>query len=36
MSRPMRILRNVGIGLAGFAMLVLVAGILIVRTDWLP
>ncbi len=34
MSRPMRILRNVGIGLAGFAMLVLVAGILIVRTDW--
>src|SRR5580704_11143933 len=34
MSRPLRILRNVAIGLAGFVILVVVAGILVVRTDW--
>ncbi len=34
MKRPMRILRNVGIGLAGFVLLIVLAGILVVRTEW--
>src|ERR1017187_2815569 len=34
MTRPMRILRNIGIGLAGLVLLVAVAGVLIVRTEW--
>ena len=34
MTRPMRILRNIGIGLAAFAMLVVIAGVLVVRTGW--
>ena len=33
MSRRARILRNVGIGLAAFAAIAVVAGILVVRTD---
>ena len=34
MSRGVNILRNVGIGLAAFVVLVLLAGILTVRTEW--
>ena len=34
MTKPVRILRNIGIGLAGLTLLVAVAGTLIVRTDW--
>src|SRR5579884_4420649 len=34
MSRPMRILRNVGIGLAALIVVVVIAAIVIVRTDW--
>src|SRR5579884_1260310 len=34
MSRPMRILRNIGIGLAALIVVVVIAAIVIVRTDW--
>jgi translocation and assembly module TamB len=34
MTRRMRILRNVGIGLAGFFLLAVIAGILVVHTEW--
>jgi translocation and assembly module TamB len=34
MSSPLRILRNVGIGLASFLVLVALAGVMVVRTDW--
>lgn len=34
MTRRTRILRNVGIGLAAFVMLVVVGGILVVRSEW--
>ena len=34
MTRPMKILRNTGIGLACFVMLIVLAGVMVVRTDW--
>ena len=34
MSRPIRILRNVGIGLAGFILIALVAALIVVQTSW--
>src|SRR5436190_4172338 len=34
MTRPVRILRNVGIGLAGLIIVVVIAAIVIVQTDW--
>ncbi len=34
MTRPMRLVRNVGIGLAAFVLLVLMTGVLVVRTEW--
>src|SRR5438477_12569122 len=34
MSRPMRILRNVAIGLGAFVVLLVFAAIVVVQTDW--
>src|SRR5437868_3560252 len=34
MTRPMRILRNVAIGLGAFVVLLVIAAIVVVQTDW--